>query len=353
MISSAQPSAAALTTATPTVPSGQSAGRPSADSMVPSVTVAAPRNGPGVAHVSPLDEQPAVVDDRVCWSTVAGLSLIHLAAVVGVIWIVLNPSAATIALAASLYVVCGMSITAGYHRLFAHRTYRASPPVRWGMLAFGAATFQNSALSWTADHRAHHADTDGTADPHAVTRGVWFAHVGWLFRRRVASADVQRVRDLWDVRSIRLQHRWYPVVAIGIGLLLPTAVASLWGDPWGGLFVAGFLRIAVMLQATFCINSLAHLVGSNRFDSRSSARDSTLTALVTFGEGYHSFHHRFPFDYRNGTRWWQYDPSKWLIWTMARLRLVNTVRSASPSTIARAIAATAAPPSPVAGETPR
>ena len=131
----------------------------------------------------------------------------------------MNPSAATLALAVVMYVLCGLGITAGYHRLFAHRTYRASPPVRWAMLAFGAATFQNSALSWSADHRAHHADTDGDADPHAVTRGVWFAHMGWLFRRRVASADVSRLGDLWAVRSIRLQHRFYPGVAVAIGLV--------------------------------------------------------------------------------------------------------------------------------------
>jgi len=278
------------------------------------------------------------VDDRVCWSTVGGLALIHVASVFGVIWIVVHPSVATIVLAASLYVACGLSITAGYHRLFAHRTYRASPPVRWAMLALGAATFQNSALSWSADHRAHHADTDGTNDPHAVTRGVWFAHVAWLFRRRAASADVTRLGDLWAVRSIRLQHRWYPLVAIGVGLALPTALAATWGDPWGGLFVAGFLRVGLMLQATFSINSVAHLVGKPRYDTRSSARDSVLTALVTFGEGYHSFHHRFPFDYRNGIQWWHYDPSKWLIWTMGRLGLVNKMRSASSAAIARATA---------------
>ncbi len=276
-----------------------------------------------------------MLDDRICWSTVAGLSLIHVASIVGVIWIVVHPSWATLALAVGMYTLCGLAITAGYHRLFAHRTYRASPPVRWAMLAFGAATFQNSALSWSADHRAHHADTDHASDPHAVTRGIWFAHMGWLFRRRVASADVRRLSDLWAVRSIRWQHRFYAVVAVGIGLVVPMALASTWGDPWGGLFVAGFLRAGILLQATFSINSLAHLVGTRRYDPRSSARDSTLTALVTFGEGYHNFHHRFPFDYRNGFRWWQYDPSKWLLWTLARLRLVSTLRSASPSTIAR------------------
>jgi stearoyl-CoA desaturase (delta-9 desaturase) len=170
---------------------------------------------------------------------------------------------------------------------------------------------------------------------------VWFAHVAWLFRRREASADVTTLKDLWAVRSIRWQHRGYAAVAIGIGLVLPTAIASLWGDPWGGLLVAGFLRVGVMMQSTFAVNSLAHLVGRRRYDARSSARDSVLTALVTFGEGYHSYHHRFPFDYRNGVRWWQYDPSKWLIWSLARTRLVHAVRTASPSTIARAVAGAA------------
>lgn len=289
----------------------------------------APRSGAPV-------EGRAPVDDGLCWSTIAGLGLIHVAGAVGIVWIVLRPSLPTVVLAVVLYVLCGMSITAGYHRLFAHRTYRASAPVRWALLVFGAATFQNSALSWSADHRAHHADTDGPNDPHAVTRGAWFAHVGWLFTRREASADVTRLHDLWAVRSIRWQHRWYAAIAIGVGLVFPMALAATWGDPWGGLLVAGFLRSAIMLQSTFAVNSLAHLVGTRRYDVRSSARDSLLTALVTFGEGYHSFHHRFPFDYRNGVRWWQYDPSKWLIWTLARARLVHAVRAASPASVARA-----------------
>jgi stearoyl-CoA desaturase (Delta-9 desaturase) len=119
--------------------------------------------------------------------------------------------------------------------------------------------------------------------------------------------------------------------------VVPTAVAWTWaGDPWGGLLVAEFLRTTVMLQATLCVNSLAHLVGTPRYDQRSSARDSALTALVTFGEGYHSFHHRFPFDYRGSVRWWRYDPSKWFIWTLARTGLVSHVRTASPASIARA-----------------
>jgi stearoyl-CoA desaturase (delta-9 desaturase) len=279
-----------------------------------------------------------------CWSTIAGLLLIHLAGLAGVVWLVVHPSAATLVLAVAFYVTCGLSVTAGYHRLFAHRTYRARAPTRWFLLLFGAASFQNSAVAWSADHRAHHADTDGPDDPHAIGGGFWFAHVGWLLRRREASADVSRLTDLWAVRSIRWQHRWYALIAPGMGLLLPAAIATMWGDPWGGLLVAGFLRAALQLQATFCVNSLAHLVGVRRYDARSSARDSALVALVTFGEGYHSFHHRFPFDHRNGARWWQFDPSKWLIWSLARLRLASAPRTVSPSTVARALAAAAPPP---------
>jgi stearoyl-CoA desaturase (delta-9 desaturase) len=289
---------------------------------------------------STIRSGPAVSPPRpgLCWTTIAGLALIHLAGVAGLVWIVVNPSIATLALAVALYVPCGLSITAGYHRLFAHRSYHPAPPVRWALLTFGAATFQNSALSWSADHRAHHADTDGTGDPHAITRGAWFAHVGWLFRRREASADVTRLKDLHAVPSIRIQHRFYLVFAIGVGLVLPMVVAAQWGDPWGGLLVAGFLRVAVMLQGTFCVNSLAHLIGTRRYDAHSSARDSFATALITFGEGYHSFHHRFPFDYRNGPRWWQFDPGKWLIWTLSRVHLADRLRSASAESIVKAAA---------------
>jgi stearoyl-CoA desaturase (Delta-9 desaturase) len=278
------------------------------------------------------------VDDGVVWSTVAGLGVIHGLGVVGLIYVIRHPSIPTLVLAGVLYAVSGLSITAGYHRLFAHRSYRASTPVRWFFLAFGAATFQNSALAWSADHRAHHADTDGPDDPHAITKSAWWAHAGWLLHARTASADVARLGDLWAVRSIRLQRRFYPVIAIALGLGLPTAIASTWGDPWGGLLVAGFLRSAVLLQATFCVNSLAHTLGRRTYDDQTSARDSTITSLITFGEGYHSYHHRFPFDYRNGVSRWAYDPSKWLIWSLARLRLVNKTRTASQHNIARALA---------------
>ena len=274
---------------------------------------------------------------RICVPTLAGLGVVHAAALAGVVHAVKAPSTATLVLAVVFYVMCGLSITAGYHRLFAHRAYRATPPARWIFLVFGAGSLQNSAIAWSADHRAHHAHTDQPGDPHSILKGFSYAHISWLFRRRDASADVTRLDDLWDLRSIRLQHRYYTVLAVGAGLLLPALIASSWGDFWGGLLVAGFLRVAVVLQATFCINSLAHTVGSRNYDASASARDSTLTALVTFGEGYHNFHHRFPFDYRNGIRWWHYDPSKWLIWGLDRVGLASKLRRAATARITRAL----------------
>jgi stearoyl-CoA desaturase (Delta-9 desaturase) len=302
------------------------------------VSRAASRDVGGAVPEGPSPRSAPPIRQAIAWSTVAGLGVIHGLGAVGLIVVVRHPSVATLVLAGVLYVLSGLSITAGYHRLFAHRTYRASAPVRWFFLAFGAAAFQNSALAWSADHRAHHADTDGPDDPHAITNGVWWAHAGWLLRRRTASADVARLGDLWAIRSVRLQRRFYPAIAIALGLGLPTAIASTWGDPWGGVLVAGFLRSAVLLQATCCVNSLAHTLGRRTYDKQTSARDNTITSLITFGEGYHSFHHRFPFDYRNGVSRWAYDPSKWLIWSLARVHLVNKTRTASQHNIARAVA---------------
>ncbi len=271
-------------------------------------------------------------------TTIAVMVAVHLGAVVGLVRLVIGPRPmATIALAVVLWAVTGMAITAGYHRLFAHRAYRAAAPVRWLFLLAGAAAFQNSAVAWSADHRDHHVATDGPGDPYSVTRGFWWAHMGWLFRSRPGSAHpLERLKDLSRYPSVRWQHRWYAPIAIVTGLVVPVAVASFWGDPWGGLLIAGALRAAVVLQSTLCVNSVAHWWGRRSYDLAASARDQPLTALITFGEGFHSFHHRFQSDYRNGIRWWDFDPGKWVVWCLARLRLATGLRRTAPDAIARA-----------------
>jgi stearoyl-CoA desaturase (delta-9 desaturase) len=209
--------------------------------------------------------------------------------------------------------------------------------VRWFFLLFGAGAFQNSVLAWSADHRDHHAATDGPDDPYSVTRGLWWAHMGWMYRSRPGSvAPEVRLKDLARFRSVRLQQRYYAVIAVTVGLVLPTLLGALWGDALGGLLVAGALRVVAVLQGTCCINSLAHYWGRRTYDAAGTARDNGFIAVFTFGEGYHSFHHRFQADYRNGVRWWHLDPGKWLIWTLSRAHAVTELRRTSADAIARA-----------------
>jgi stearoyl-CoA desaturase (Delta-9 desaturase) len=263
--------------------------------------------GPAVLEDSASRSAPPV-PEAIAWSTVMGLGVINGLGVVGLIVVVRRPSVPTLVLAGVLYAVTGVSITAGYHRLFAHRSYRASAPVPWFFLAFAAATFQNRALAWSADHRAHHADTDGPGDPHTITQGVWWAHTGWLLRRRIASADVAPLSDLWAIRSVRLQRRFDP----------PSPSPSARGSPRSS-HRHGAIRGAACSSPGSCasrsscrrrcVNSLAHTRGRRTYDQQTSARDSTITALITLGDGYHSFHHRFPFDYRNGVSRRAHDPA--------------------------------------------
>jgi stearoyl-CoA desaturase (delta-9 desaturase) len=230
----------------------------------------------------------------------------------------------TLVLAASMAMATGLSITAGYHRLLSHRSYKASLPMRFLFMLFGAASFEESAVSWCRDHRKHHRYLDQDGDPYSITRGFWHAHFLWMFHQ---SPDGENwPADLWRDPLIRWQHRLYVPTAILIGLVMPAAIGFAWGDPWGGFFLAGVTRIVMNHHFTFAINSVCHRVGKQTYSERYSARDSWVMALFTYGEGYHNFHHVFPSDYRNGYERHHWDPTKWLIAGLSRLRLATDLR---------------------------
>lgn len=208
----------------------------------------------------------------------------------------------------------GLSITAGYHRLFAHNTYRAHALLRWFFALFGAAATQNSILVWTSGHRRHHRHVDGEADPYSAKRGLWFSHIGWMLRDYpTGRIDFSNVPDLERDPIVAFQHRHYAALAIGMNVLPPLLIGWVMNDIWGYLLLAGFLRLVVNHHVTFFINSLAHYWGKRPYTDENTARDNFWLALITYGEGYHNFHHLFQTDYRNGVRWWQFDPTKWLI----------------------------------------
>jgi len=270
------------------------------------------------------------------WENIGFLVLTHLAGVFGVLYLgLIHFSAWSLGLGLLWLGLCMLSTTGGYHRLFSHRSYQGAWPLRVFYLLFGAASFQSSALRWASDHRAHHAHTDEADDPYNITRGFWWAHVGWLLYRSGPS-DYRNARDLQSDPLIRLQDRLYLPVAIAVGMLLPFALGALWGDSWGALFLAGFSRLLVQYHATFSINSVAHSVGRRPYSTHTSARDSFIAALATLGEGYHNFHHRFPSDYRNGIRAHQFDPTKWCVWLFSRVRLARNLKRVAPELIATA-----------------
>ncbi len=229
-------------------------------------------------------------------------------------------------LAGSMFVVCGISITAGYHRLFAHKTYTARWPVRLLFVLLGAAACEGSVLEWSTDHRNHHRYTDTKKDPYNIKQGFWHAHMGWIFTMDKNQRDFSNVADLQSSLMLRLQHRYYAVYSTIMGFILPGAIASLWGAPLAGVIIAGALRITLCHHSTFCINSLCHILGKTRYSTKTTARDNWLWSWLTFGEGYHNYHHQFPLDYRNGVRLYQFDPTKWLIRGLSYLGLTTNLR---------------------------
>lgn len=263
---------------------------------------------------------------EVFWENILVLVFTHVLGILGILYAVfLHFSWETTVLAAGMFLLTMLATTGGYHRLFAHRSYRGGRLLRLFYLVFGAAAAEQSALRWSSDHRRHHAYTDEEEDPYNIKKGFWWAHMGWLFYRSPPS-DYANAKDLLADPLIRLQDRFYLPLMLGFGFLLPTLLGWTWGDAAGGLLLGGFLRLAVQYEATFCINSVAHYVGSQPYSTKTSARDSLVAALLTMGEGYHNFHHRFPSDYRNGVRAWHFDPTKWCVWILERLGLASDLK---------------------------
>lgn len=227
------------------------------------------------------------------------------------------------------YVLSGISITAGYHRLFAHKTYEAHPIVKIFFLVFGAATFQNSVLKWASDHRLHHSKVDTNEDPYNINEGFFFAHMGWVLLEKNSEVKERYAKDMLNDRLIMLQHKYYTSIAICFGFLLPTLVSYLLFNSLLGGIASCLVRIVFVHHCTFFINSLCHCFGSRPYTDTNTAKDNWLMAFFTFGEGYHNFHHFFQTDFRNGIYWYNFDPTKWLIKTLSFSRLAHNLKVTS------------------------
>ena len=233
-----------------------------------------------------------------------------------------------------LYMATGLGITVGYHRLISHRSFECHPWVKVLLLIAGGWALQNSALRWSADHLRHHARTDQEEDPYNVKKGFWHSHCVWLFintRHRTENYERQLRKD----PLVMWQHQHYHAIVVS-GLALPLVLGYLHGGLIGGVgcfILAGMFRMFMVLNSTFAINSLCHMFGTQPHSQGDSSRDNWFISCLTFGEGYHNYHHTYARDYRNGPRWYNFDPSKWTIYALSVLGLASNLRRLDPTVL--------------------
>lgn len=223
------------------------------------------------------------------------------------------------------FIIGGLSITAGYHRLYAHKAFTANAFFEWAVLIGSTLAWEWSALAWSHDHRLHHKHVDTDEDPYSIKKGFWYAHFLWLFDYK-RNYQKELITDLLKNPRVVFQDKYYLWLAIVVNAAV-FGIGCLFLSPLMSFFAGVLLRILAIHHCTWFINSLAHVWGSRTYARELSAVDNAILAVLTFGEGYHNYHHIFASDYRNGIRWYHFDPTKWLIWTASRLGMVKGLRT--------------------------
>lgn len=250
-------------------------------------------------------------------------------------YLIYSPPAWSMVIASvTLFWLSGISITAGYHRYFSHRAFKTNSFIESTLLFFGSLAIQGSALRWAFDHREHHAFVDSDKDPYSINKGFLYAHCLWLLDEQ-REIDPKVVPDLMRNKLVMFQHNHATLWMTGTNLAVFLLLGWLLND-FLGAFIIGFMaRVFFLHHFTWFINSLAHTWGDKPFCQEQTAVDNFIISLVTFGEGYHNYHHTYANDYRNGVRWYHFDPSKWLIWTLSKLGLAYGLKKMDPTTISQ------------------
>lgn len=251
----------------------------------------------------------------------------------------------------SLYFLTGFGITVGFHRLFTHGSFKASPLVLWTLGILGSMAIEGPLVWWVATHRRHHRHSDVEEDPHSphVGRKSGFigavsacvhAHVGWTFRETCTDTDMRRYApDLLRDPRVMVIHRFFPLWVV-IGFILP-AVIGAWVEPgWRGAFLGflwgGLVRVFMVHHVTWSVNSACHLWGTQDHETGDESRNNMLFGFLALGEGWHNNHHAFPASARHGLKWWQLDLSWYFIRALALFGLARNLKTASPQSQASA-----------------
>nr|AMM72862.1 stearoyl-CoA desaturase-1 [Acanthogobius hasta] len=239
---------------------------------------------------------------NIVWKNVFLMGLLHLGALYGA-FLVPHASAKTLVWSVLCYMVSALGITAGAHRLWSHRSYKASLPLKIFLGFANSMAFQNDIFEWARDHRVHHKYSESDADPHNAKRGFFFSHIGWLLVRKhpdvIEKGGKLELKDLTSDPVVRFQRKYYKMSVVLMCFLLPTMVPwYFWGESLlVSYFVPALLRYAVVLNATWLVNSAAHMWGNRPYDKHINPRENRFVAFSAIGEGFHNYHHTFPYDY--------------------------------------------------------
>jgi stearoyl-CoA desaturase (delta-9 desaturase) len=237
-----------------------------------------------------------------------------------------------------MYLFTAIGITVGFHRLFVHRSFETYGFVKFILGVLGSMAVEGPVLKWVAQHRRHHQHSDRPGDPHSphlhgrgfrsVLRGLWHAHIGWVFQADPPDLD-RYIKDLLQSRLMRSVSALTPLW-IAVSVLLPGLLGGIitqtWGGVWTGLIWGGLVRIFVVHHITWSVNSVCHLWGFRPYHSEDESRDNPVFGVLALGEGYHNTHHAFPTSARHGLRWWQIDISYYVIRVLAWLHLAWDVK---------------------------
>ncbi|KAM8924471.1 stearoyl-CoA desaturase [Pelodytes ibericus] len=275
---------------------------------------------------------------RIVWRNVILMTLLHVGALYGTLFI---PSASYLTLAWSMvcFLLSALGVTAGAHRLWSHRSYKAKLPLRIFLAVSNSMAFQNDIFEWARDHRAHHKYSETDADPHNAVRGFFFSHIGWLLLRKhpdvIEKGKKLDLSDLKNDKVVMFQRRHYKKSILLMCFIMPTVVPwYFWGESLSvAFYVPCILRYTLVLNATWLVNSAAHMFGNRPYDKTINPRENPFVAIGAIGEGFHNYHHTFPYDYSSSEFGVRYNLTTCFIDLMCMLGLANDCKRVSKETI--------------------
>ena len=284
-----------------------------------------------------LDDELTPTFQRVLVGVFVAIPLVALIAAIPLLW-GWGLGWHDVVIALVFYWVSGLGITVGFHRYFTHGSFKAKTGLRVALAIAGSLAIEGPVITWVSDHRRHHKYSDKEGDPHspwrygddwkALSKGLVYAHIGWLFDPNKTSQE-KFSPDLLADHRIKTVDRWFPGL-VAVTLLLPALIGGLWGLSWWGAVTAFFwatlVRVALLHHVTWSINSICHTFGSEEFEVRDKSRNVSWLAIASFGESWHNLHHADPTCARHGALKGQLDPSARVIWALEKLGWAYDVR---------------------------